>query len=35
MEKEIAKCVVRCCNCHRRKTAQQLNWKRKIDFMLS
>jgi len=27
IEMEIAKCVVRCANCHRRKTANQLGWK--------
>ena len=32
IEKEISKCVVRCANCHRRKTAVQLMWFKGINF---
>ena len=28
LEAEIAKCDVRCANCHRRRTAQQLGWRK-------
>lgn len=28
IEKEIAKCDIRCCNCHRRKTIESLGWYR-------
>lgn len=29
IKSEIAKCVVRCANCHRKKTANQFNWYKK------
>lgn len=28
IETEIAKCDVRCANCHRRKTVEQLRWRK-------
>ena len=32
VEAEIAKCELRCANCHRRRTAQQFDWpKRRLN----
>lgn len=28
IKEEMSKCVVRCANCHRRKTARDFNWRR-------
>lgn len=30
LKEEIEKCDVRCCNCHRKRTAQQCNWYKNI-----
>lgn len=32
VEKEIAKCAVRCANCHRRRTAVQLGWTMRLSY---
>lgn len=34
IKNEIKKCVVRCANCHRKKTAQQFGWYQSIGIKL-
>jgi hypothetical protein len=31
LEPEIAKCEIRCANCHKRRTAKQFNWYSSLD----
>jgi hypothetical protein len=33
LEREMAKCVVRCVNCHRRRTARQFGWRKGISLL--
>lgn len=35
LKKEVAKCAVRCANCHTRRTRRQLGWFRDTDGVLS
>ena len=35
VEKEIAKCEVRCCNCHRRATTRRAGWRRHTYALLA
>lgn len=34
LQTEIDKCEIRCCNCHRRKSAKQFGWINKFNLLL-
>jgi hypothetical protein len=33
LKREIGRCVVRCANCHRRRTARQFGWGKGISLL--